>query len=248
MKSRLLFLFLLRGPSEEEFAKRLKLNGRINNEPSTRKFQVHYHTSCCFTRSGPTGNERIVARAENSLVTFIVRTAASSRGVSQYVVVGPSRPGDGHRPGVSVDEPAGRVHFRSPRDYHLSERLAEVLRQERVQYRVQTRVGVRQTLADYLHDDADGGDLVIVDALQHQYDLQRDRDNVTVDVSTVLDPNPAPPPHPGGKGRRTTRSSTFAIILYGQCPLLPRNTTAIRQSIITRSYVVIRLTFDTDSF
>jgi len=104
---------------------------------------------------------------------------ASSSGVSQYVVVGPSRPGDGHRPGVSVGEPAGRVHFRSPRDDHFSERLAEVLRQERVQYRVQTRVGVRQTVADYLHDDADGGDLVIVDALQHQYDLQRDRDNVT---------------------------------------------------------------------
>jgi len=96
-------------------------------------------------------------------------------GVSEYIVVGPSRPGDGHRPGVPVRESTGRVHLRSPRDYHFPERFPEVLRQERVQYRVQARIGVRQTVADYLYDNADGRDLVVVDAFQHQYDLQRYR-------------------------------------------------------------------------
>lgn len=96
-------------------------------------------------------------------------------GVSEYVVVGSRRPGDRYRPGVTVGEPAGMIYFRSPRNYHFPKRFPEVLRQERVQYWVQARIGVRQTMTDNLHDDADGRNLVIVNTLQHQYNLKPQR-------------------------------------------------------------------------
>lgn len=82
-----------------------------------------------------------------------IHSASSVRGppdASEYVVVGPGGPGDRHGPGVAVGKPARGVDFRSPRDDHLAERLPEVLRQKRVEDRVQARVGVRQTMADDL--------------------------------------------------------------------------------------------------
>lgn len=91
--------------------------------------------------------------------------------ISKYIVVSSSGPGGGHWPGISVCESAGRVYFRSPRNYHFSKCFPEVLRQKRVQYWIQTRVSVRQTMADDLHDDTDSSNLIIVNAFQHQNNL-----------------------------------------------------------------------------
>lgn len=93
--------------------------------------------------------------------------------VSKYIVVGrPSRPGGSHWPGVSVCKSTWTVHFRSPWNYHFPECFPEVLWQKRVQYWIQAWVGVRQTMADNLHDDTNSSDLVIVYTFQHQNDLE----------------------------------------------------------------------------
>ena len=70
---------------------------------------------------------------------------------------------------------------RSSRSYgttfdHFAERFAEVIRQERIEDWVDAGVHVGHHLTDNLHHDVDVGDLIHVDALQHQDYLQaRDR-------------------------------------------------------------------------
>lgn len=55
---------------------------------------------------------------------------------------------------------------------HLAECLPKIVRQKRVQHRINARIGVRQNVRYDLNDDAGVCNFVHVEGLQHQNDLR----------------------------------------------------------------------------